>query len=142
MYRFDAIYPQLKENDNAFASLIAICWLILTGKMIHPLETKLLYKLYDPFVKLRRDDIRFICNRIEDDAMTEKHLEWLMMFLGTSLTIERKTGFIRKMWAIAYSEEKLHRAEPTAIKQMAKLFGMTQAEAEQLHNEGKAMAGL
>ena len=29
MYRLDAIYPELRENDNAFASLIAIVWLFL-----------------------------------------------------------------------------------------------------------------
>jgi len=75
MYRLDAIYPELKENDNAFASLVAICWLVLADKLVHPLETKLLYKLYDRYVKLRRDDIRFVCDRIEKAAMTEAHLQ-------------------------------------------------------------------
>jgi len=142
MYRLDAIYPELKENDNAFASLVAICWLVLADKLVHPLETKLLYKLYDRYVKLRRDDIRFVCDRIEKAAMTEAHLQWLMTFLGASLTPERKTGFILKIWAISYADENLHQSEHAAIRQVTKLFGMAEMEAKQLHNEGKAMTAL
>ena len=39
MYRLDAIYPELRENDNAFVSLIAIVWLFLVDKRMHPADT-------------------------------------------------------------------------------------------------------
>jgi uncharacterized tellurite resistance protein B-like protein len=141
MYRLDAIYPELKENDAFFLSLIGICWLILADKLIHPLETRLVYKLHEPLVKLRRDDIRLICDRIEKQGMNDQHLHWLMMFLGTSLTPERKTGFVRKMWAVAFSDTQLHQSEVLAIRRVASLFGMEDEQIEGLRIEGKAMAG-
>ncbi len=137
MFRLDAIYPDFKENDNAFASLIILCWLMLADKRLHPLETRLLYKLYAPHLKLRRDDIGFITGRIEDAGMSVKHVDWLVSFLGASVTPERKSAIIRKMWALAYSDHKLHEAEVQAIRDVGKLFKFTAAEIELLQDEGK-----
>ncbi|WP_337660009.1 tellurite resistance TerB family protein [Anderseniella sp. Alg231-50] len=141
MYRLDAIYPELRENDNAFASLIAIVWLFLVDKRIHPTDTRMLKRLYDPYIKLRGDDITFVSERLTLNPMDQSHIEWLASFLTTSITPERRAGFIRKMWTIAYSDRDLHEAELEVIRKASRIFALTDQEAEQLHEEGKAMAG-
>ncbi|MEO9876401.1 MAG: TerB family tellurite resistance protein [Anderseniella sp.] len=141
MYRLDAIYPELRENDNAFASLIAIVWLLLTDKRIHPADARILRRLYDPYIKLRGDDIAFISERLTNSPMDQNHIQWLASFLTTSITLERRTGFIRKMWTIAYSDKDLHEAELDVIRQASRIFALTDREADQLREEGKVMAG-
>lgn len=141
MYRLDAIYPELRENDNAFASLIAIVWLFLVDQRLHPADTRILKRLYDPYIKLRGDDILFISERLTHSAMNQSHIQWLTSFLTTSITRERRAGFIRKMWTIAYFQGDLHDAELDVIRQAARLFALTNQEADQLREEGKAMAG-
>ncbi len=141
MYRLDAIYPELRENDNAFASLIAIVWLFLVDKRIHPADTRMLRRLYEPYIKLRGDDILFISERLTLIPMDQSHIQWLASFLTTSITPERRAGFIRKMWTIAYSDHDLHEAELEVIRKASRIFALTDQEAEQLHEEGKAMAG-
>lgn len=142
MYRLDAIYPELRENDNAFASLIAIVWLILADNRIPPTEARILKRLYEPYIKLRGDDIHFISERFEQCPMDQCHIQWLVSFLATSITPERRTGFIRKMWAIAYSDAKLHEAELAVVRQASCVFAVTDQETEQFREEGRAMAGL
>ena len=139
MYRLDAIYPELRENDNAFASLIAIVWLFLADKRIHPADAKMLRRLYDPYIKLRGDDIAFIGERLTLDPMNQSHIQWLASFLTTSITRERRAGFIRKMWTIAYSDNDLHEAELDVIRKASRLFALTDREADQLREEGKVM---
>ena len=141
MYRLDAIYPELRENDNAFASLIAIVWLFLLDKRLHPADTKILKRLYDPYIKLRSDDILLISERLTLHPLDENQVHWLTSFLATSITRERRAGSIRKMWTIAYSLSELHEAETDVIREAASLFAFTDQEADQLHGEGKAMAG-
>ena len=141
MYRLDAIYPELRENDNAFASLIAIVWLLVADKRIHPADARILRRLYDPYIKLRGDDIAFISERLTTSPMDQNHIQWLASFLTTSITRERRTGFIRKMWTIAYSDSDLREAELDVIRKASHIFALTDREAEQLHREGKAMAG-
>ena len=141
MYRLDAIYPELRENDNAFATLIAIVWLLVADKRIHPADARILRRLYDPYIKLRGDDIAFISERLTTGPMDQNHIQWLASFLTTSITRERRTGFIRKMWTIAYSDSELHEAELDVIRKASRIFALTDREADQLHQEGKAMAG-
>ena len=141
MYRLDAIYPELRENDNAFASLIAIVWLFQNDKRIRPADSRLLKRLYDPYIKLRGDDIVFISERLTLTPVDQDHVKWLASFLTTSITHERRTGFIRKMWTIAYSDNGLHEAELDVIRKASHIFALTDREADQLHREGKAMAG-
>lgn len=141
LYRIDAIYPELRENDNAFASLIAIVWLFLVDKRIHPTDTRMLKRLYDPYIKLRSDDILLISERLTLSPMDQSHIQWLASFLTTSITRERRTGFIRKMWTIAYSDGDLHAAKLEVIRKASPIFALTDREAEQLREEGRAMAG-
>ncbi len=140
MYRVDAIYPELRENDNAFASLIAIIWLFLDDRRLHPADSKILKRLYDPYIKLRGDDIRFVSKRLTVNPIIQDHIQWLASFLTTSITHERKAGFVRKMWTIAYSHNDLHEAELDVIRKASRLFALTDQEAEQLRQEGEAMA--
>lgn len=141
MYRRDAIYPELRENDNAFASLIAIVWLFLADKRIQPTDARMLRRLYDPYIKLRGDDIAFISERLTLTPMDQSHIQWLASFLTTSITRERRAGFIRKMWTIAYSDSDLHEVELDVIRKASRVFALTDREADQLREEGKAMAG-
>lgn len=141
MYRLDAIYPEFRENDNAFASLIAIVWLFLVDRRLHPADTRILKRLYDPYIKLRGDDILFISERLTQSPMDQGHIQWLTSFLTTSITRERRAGLIRKMWTIAYSHGDLHEAELDVIHQAAGLFALTDQETGRLREEGKAMAG-
>ena len=97
MYRRDAMYPQLRENDNAFASLIAIVWLFIADNRIHPAEARILKKLYGPRIKLRGDDIQFIAERFTRRPADQYQIQWLMSFLSTSTSAERRVGLIRKM---------------------------------------------
>ena len=140
MYRLDAIYPELRENDNAFASLIAIVWLFLADKRVHPADARMLKRLYDPYIKLRGDDILFISERLAHSPMEQSHIQWLTSFLTTSITPERRAGFVRKMWTIAYSHHDLHEAELDVIRKASHIFALTDREAERLREEGKAMA--
>jgi uncharacterized tellurite resistance protein B-like protein len=73
--------------------------------------------------------------------MDQSHIQWLASFLTTSITRERRTGFIRKMWTIAYSDGDLHAAELEVIRKASPIFALTDREAEQLREEGRAMAG-
>lgn len=141
MYRLDAIYPELRENDNAFASLIAIVWLFLVDKRMHPADTRMLKRLYDPYIKLRSDDILFISERLTLSPMDQSHIQWLASFLTTSITRERRAGLIRKMWTVAYSDSDLHETELDVIRKASRIFALTDREAEQLREEGRAMAG-
>ncbi len=141
MYRLDAIYPELRENDNAFASLIAIVWLFVADKRIHPADARVLRRLYDPYFKLRGDDIAFISERLALSPMDQSHVQWLASLLTTSITRERRAGFVRKMWTIAYSHHDLHEAELDVIRKTSRIFALTDREADQLREEGKAMAG-
>ena len=141
MYRLDAIYPELREKDNAFASLIAIVWLFLVDKRMHPADTRMLKRLYDPYIKLRSDDILFISERLTLSPMDQSHIQWLASFLTTSITRERRAGLIRKMWTVAYSDSDLHEAELDVIRKASRIFALTDREAEQLREEGRAMAG-
>ncbi len=140
MNRLDAIYPELRENDNAFASLFAIVWLFLLDNRLHPADSRILKRLYDPYIKLRSEDILFISERLTLDPLDQDRIRWLTSFLTTSITRERRAGFIRKMWTIAYSHNSLHKAELDVIRKTSGLFALTDAEADRLHAEGKAMA--
>ena len=142
MYRLDAIYPELRENDAAFASLITITWLIRAENQIHPIETKLSYKLYEPYIKLRRDDIGFISKRIETENMAKVHMDWLAKFLEACLTKERKSGLVIKMWAISYADSKIHPSEVKVIRKICMLLGYSDSETEDLRDKGKSLAGL
>ena len=141
MYRLDAIYPELRENDNAFVSLIAIVWLFLVDKRMHPADTRMLKRLYEPYIKLRGDDIAFISERLTLSPMDQSHIQWLASFLTTSITRERRAGLIRKMWTVAYSDSDLHETELDVIRKASRIFALTDREAEQLREEGRAMAG-
>lgn len=141
MYRLDAIYPELRENDSAFASLIAIIWLFLVDKRLHPADSKILKRLYHPYIKLRGDDILFVSKRLTVNPIVQDHMQWLGSLLTTSITRERRAGFVRKMWTIAYTHNDLHEAELEVIRKTSRLFGLTDQEAEQLRQEGAAMAG-
>lgn len=141
MYRLDAIYPELRENDNAFASLIAICWLFLADNRIHPVEARILKPLYVPYIKLRGDDILFISERFARCPLNQAHIKWLLSFLETSISHERRTGFIRKLWTIAYSDPRLCETEMEVVNKASCIFALTNQEAEQLCNDGRAMAG-
>lgn len=141
MYRLDAIYPELRENDNAFVSLIAIVWLFLVDKRMHPADTRMLKRLYGPYIKLRSDDILFISERLTLSPMDQSHIQWLASFLTTSITRERRAGLIRKMWTVAYSDSDLHETELDVIRKASRIFALTDREAEQLREEGRAMAG-
>jgi uncharacterized tellurite resistance protein B-like protein len=142
MYRLDAIYPELRENDNAFVSLIAIVWMFLDDTRMHPADARILKRLYDPHIKLRGDDIRFISQRFAQCPTDQCHIEWLLSFLATSISHERRTGFIRKMWTTAYLDAKLSEIELEVVKKASCVFAVTEMEAEQLRDEGKVMAGL
>ena len=139
MYRRDAMYPELRENDNAFASLIAMVWLFLADDRIHPADARILRRLYVPVIKLRGDDILFISERFTRCRMEQCHIDWLLSFLSTSISSEHRTGFIRKMWAIAYSDTKLCQTEMEVIDRAASIFASTGHEAEQLRNEAKEL---
>lgn len=141
MYRRDAMFPQLRENDNAFASLIAMVWLFIADDRIHPAEARILKPLYDPHIKLRGDDIRFISERFDQRPADQHQIQWLISFLSTSITPERRAGLIRKMWALAYSDSKLCEAELEVVRKASCTFAATDQEAEQLRNEGQVMAG-
>lgn len=141
MYRLDAIYPELRENDNAFASLIAICWLFLADNRIHPAKARILKRLYVPNIKLRGDDILFISERLSRCPMSQTHIKWLLSFLETSISHERRAGFIRKMWTVAYSDPRLCETEMEVVSKASCLFALTDREAEQLRNEGRVVAG-
>jgi uncharacterized tellurite resistance protein B-like protein len=45
------------------------------------------------------------------------------------------------MWTIAYSDGDLHAAELEVICKASPIFALTDHEAEQLREEGRAMAG-
>jgi uncharacterized tellurite resistance protein B-like protein len=45
------------------------------------------------------------------------------------------------MWTIAYSDGDLHAAELEVICKASPIFALTDREAEQLREEGRAMAG-
>jgi uncharacterized tellurite resistance protein B-like protein len=115
--------------------------LLVADKRIHPADARILRRLYDPYIKLRGDDIAFISERLTTSPMDQNHIQWLASFLTTSITRERRTGFIRKMWTIAYSDSDLHEAELDVIRKASRIFALTDREADQLHQEGKAMAG-
>ncbi len=140
MYRRDAMYPQLRENDNAFASLIAIVWLIIADNRIHPAETRILKPLYDPDIKLRGDDIHFISQRFARRPADQYQIQWLISFLSTSITPERRAGLIRKMWTLACSDTRLCDAELEVIRKASYAFAVTDQEAEQLRNEAMVTA--
>lgn len=141
MYRLDAIYPELRENDNAFASLIALVWLMTADKQIQPANTRILKRLYEPYIKLRGDDIQLITERFGKQPLDQHHIQWLGSFLTTSITSERRAGLVRKMWTIAYADARLHEAQVDVIHKAADLFAITVQEAEQLRQQGETMAG-
>ncbi len=115
-------------------------WLFLADSRLSPTNTAILRRLYDPYIKLRTDDIQFISERLTDTPMNEDHIAWLTSYLTTSITRERRTGFIRKMWAIAYSDPDLHEAEMDVVRKASQLFALSDQEAERLRQEGLAMA--
>ena len=101
----------------------------------------MLKRLYDPYIKLRSDDILFISERLTLSPMDQSHIQWLASFLTTSITRERRAGLIRKMWTVAYSDSDLHETELDVIRKASRIFALTDREAEQLREEGRAMAG-
>jgi hypothetical protein len=90
MYGLSAVYPEVQPSTPAFASLIIFCWLIISDGHIHPAETRLLTKLVAPRIKLRRDDVEFVCNQIQERGMDERHLKWLVSFIQSGIAPDAK----------------------------------------------------
>jgi uncharacterized tellurite resistance protein B-like protein len=127
MHRLDAIFPETRPESTNFGALIMCCRLMLADGIIHPLETRFLTRLVAPQIKLRRDDIEFICDRIEDRCMTDRHLEWLISFMQSSMTPADRDALAKALYGVAMADHNLHQAESRVIDQAQHLLGLKPA---------------
>ncbi len=124
MHRLDAIFPETRPETVNFGALIMCCRLILADGIVHPLETRFLTRLVAPRIKLRRDDIEFICDRVEDRCITARHLEWLISFMQSSMTPDDRTTLATALHELAMADHNLHNAELQVIDQVLQLLGL------------------
>lgn len=123
MYGLSAVYPEVQSSTPAFASLIIFCWLIIRDGQIHPAETQLLTKLVAPRIKLRRDDVEFVCKQIEERGMDNRHLEWLVSFIRSGIAPDAKRELMDALNKLAMADQRLHPAETSVIRKAKGLLG-------------------
>lgn len=123
MYGLSAVYPEVQSSTPAFASLIIFCWLIICDGHIHPAETRLLTKLVAPRIKLRRDDVEFVCKQIEERGMDNRHLEWLVSFIRSGIAPDAKRELMDALNKLAMADQRLHPAETSVIRKAKGLLG-------------------
>lgn len=124
MYGLNAVYPEVHANTPAFATLIIFCWLIIADGHIHPAETRMLTRLVAPQIKLRRDDVEYVCKQIEDRGMENRHLEWLVSFIQSGIAPDAKQQLICSLNQLAMADQRLHPAETAVIRKARELFGV------------------
>jgi uncharacterized tellurite resistance protein B-like protein len=122
MYGLSAVYPEVQPSTPAFASLIIFCWLIISDGHIHPAETRLLTKLVAPQIKLRRDDVEFVCQQIEERGMDNRHLEWLVSFIQSGIAPDAKHELVDALNKLAMADQRLHPAETEVIRKARELL--------------------
>jgi uncharacterized tellurite resistance protein B-like protein len=125
MYGLNAVYPEVQASTPAFATLIIFCWLIISDGLIHPAETRLLTKLVAPRIKLRRDDVEFVCNQIQERGMDERHLKWLVSFIQSGIAPDAKRELLESLDRLAMADHLLHPAEAAVIRKARELLGDT-----------------
>jgi uncharacterized tellurite resistance protein B-like protein len=127
MHRLDAIFPETRPETVNFGALIMCCRLILADGIVHPLETRFLTRLVAPQIKLRKDDVEFICDRIEGRCMTGRHLEWLISFMQSSMAPDDRSALAEALQELALADHNLHTAELQVIDQALHLLGLKSA---------------
>lgn len=127
MHRLDAIYPEIKQNTPVFSSLILFCWLIMADGQIHPSETRLLSRLVSPYIKLRRDDVEYVCSQIENLGMTDKHAQWLVSFIQSGMTPDDKVALSVSLEQLAMADHRLHPAELAIVRNAQKMLGINRS---------------
>jgi uncharacterized tellurite resistance protein B-like protein len=103
--------------------LSSFCWLIISDGLIHPAETRLLTKLVAPRIKLRRDDVEFVCNQIQERGMDERHLKWLVSFIQSGIAPDAKRELLESLDRLAMADHLLHPAEAAVIRKARELLG-------------------
>jgi uncharacterized tellurite resistance protein B-like protein len=127
MHRLDAIFPETRPDTIDFGTLIMFCQLILADGKIHPLETRLLTRLVSPRIKLRKDDVELICSRLKERRTSDKHLDWLVTFLQSSMTPESRCELAGSLAELAIADNHLHPAELQVIQHARLLLGLDTA---------------
>lgn len=103
------------------------CQLILADGKIHPLETRLLARLVSPRIKLRKDDVELICSRLKERRTSDKHLDWLVTFMQSSMTPESRCELAGSLAKLAIADNHLHPAELQVIQRARLLLGLDTA---------------
>lgn len=124
MFRRDAIFPEIRSETVGFAALIVMCNLMLADGKVHPLETRCLTRLVAPDIKLRRDDIEYICDRIQDEGMVKAHLDWLVTFMQSAMPPSERQHLASALEELARSDHLVHKAEVDVIVRVRRLLGL------------------
>jgi hypothetical protein len=128
MQRRDAIFPDVEENDLVFASLIAFSSGLLAQQREKPESCSLAFTIFGEYLKLRRDDIRFICDRISNGPLSAAEWRWLSCFTTSLAPRDRRRHMIRKMIAAAEKRETC-RENAALMQSLADLFQIPAHEA-------------
>lgn len=127
MHRLDAIFPETRPDTIDFGTLIMFCQLIMADGKIHPLETRLLTKLVSPRIKLRKDDVELICSRLKARPTSDKHFDWLVAFIQSSMTPASRAELAGSLEELAIADHHLHPAEQQVIQRARCMLGLDTA---------------
>jgi uncharacterized tellurite resistance protein B-like protein len=83
-----------------------------------------------PRIKLRRDDVEFVCNQIQERGMDERHLKWLVSFIQSGIAPDAKHELLESLNKLAMADHLLHPAEAAVIRKARELLGESRCQAD------------